>query len=136
MYSRITGKSIKLFLVKYLSLVTIFCIYVFFIFSPSSRRHPYPFWYRFYNKLSNGTSIEKFVLRYLEKSLRASADPRSPMRQGPLPRVAAGPRVVMAQSGVQANVLAKQPLPLGVPLGDLPVSPPQISPARRGFLEC
>src|SRR5262249_17107140 len=48
-----------------ISLVTIFCIYVFFIFSPSSRRHPYPFWYRFYNKLSNGTSIEKFMFRYL-----------------------------------------------------------------------
>src|SRR5262245_44292505 len=73
----------------------------------------------------------------LEEPVRASAGPRSAKRQGPLPRVAAVPRVVMAQSGVQANVLAKQPLPLGAPLGsplaDLPVSPPQISPARRGF---
>src|SRR5215510_2122296 len=85
---------------------------------------------------STVSPIRQSVTLLLEKSLRAIADPRSPNRQGPLLQVAAVPRVVMAQNVVQANGLAKQPLPLGAPLGDLPVSPPQISPARRGFLEC
>src|SRR5262249_37656969 len=89
---------------------------------------------------STVSPVRQSVTLLLEKSLRASADPRSPKRQGPLLRVAAVPRMVMAQSGVQANGLAKQPLPPGAPpgapLADLPVSPPQRSPARKGFLEC
>src|SRR4029450_2286893 len=91
-------------------------------------------------------TLRQSVTLLPEKLLRAIAGPRSPERQGPLLRVAAVPRVVMAQSGVQANGLAKQRLPLADPLADplaapladplanLPVSPPQISPARRGFL--
>src|SRR5262245_20460535 len=35
------------------------------MFSPSSRRHPYTFWHRFYNKLSSETCIEKFMFGYL-----------------------------------------------------------------------
>src|SRR5215475_235281 len=35
------------------------------MFSPSSRRHPYPFRHRLYNKLSGDTRIEKFMFRYL-----------------------------------------------------------------------
>src|SRR5215510_9750768 len=99
-----------------------------------------------------------------ERSLRAIAGPRSPERQYTLLQVAAVPRMVMAQSGVQANGLAKLPLPLADlladpladlladpladlladplagpladPLADPLAGPPQISPARRGFLEC
>src|SRR5262245_37344504 len=97
-------------------------------------------------------TLKQSVALLPETSLRAIAGPRSPERRCPLLPVAAVPRVVMAQSGVQANGLAKQPLPLvdllAGPLVDLlagplvgplagPLAdPPQISPARRGFLEC
>ena len=63
-------------------------------------------------------TLRQSVALLPEKSLRAIAGPRSPERQCPLLRVAAVPRVVMAQSGVQANGLAKQPLPLADPLAD------------------
>src|SRR5712692_9157502 len=80
--------------------------------------------------------VRQSVALLPEKSLRACAGPRSLERQGRLLRVVAGPRVVMAQSGVQANGPAKQPLPLADLLADLLVSLPQISHVRRGFLEC
>src|SRR2546429_8420991 len=66
---------------------------------------------------STVSPVRQSVTLLLKKSLRASADPRSPKRPGLLLRVAAVPRVVMAQSGVQANGLAKQTLPLGAPIG-------------------